>query len=141
MGAQMLTYKVYVQTNADSYITAVNSSAFLPDVTGWTQIDEGIGDKYAHAQGNYFDKPLMDENGCYNYKLADGKPVETTEEDKQNQIDARPAPPTTDTEVMGQHLTALSLSDAEKNALISQMGAQLVQTQLDIANLKGGASS
>lgn len=141
MEIQMPTYKVYVQTNSDSYITAVNSSVFLPNTTGWTQIDEGTGDKYVHAQGNYFDKPLMDENGCYNYKLTNGKPIETTDEEKQEQLDARPAPPPTNTEVMGQQLATLSLSDAQKNALISQLGAQLVQAQLDIAELKGGAAS
>ena len=40
------TYKVYVKTNADGIITAVNSSAFISDSTGWTEIDEGTGDRY-----------------------------------------------------------------------------------------------
>ena len=37
-------YKVYIQTNQYGIVTAINSSAFLPDTTGWTQIDEGEGD-------------------------------------------------------------------------------------------------
>ena len=41
-------------------------------------IDSGYGDKYHHAQGNYFPKPIMDERGIYRYKLVDGKPVERT---------------------------------------------------------------
>ncbi|MFU0833866.1 MAG: hypothetical protein ACFWUC_13145 [Oscillospiraceae bacterium] len=134
-------HAVYAKTNDSGYITAVNSDVFLSDLTGWTQIDEGTGDKYAHAQGNYFDKPLIDENGCYNYKLVDGEPVETTDEEKQAQIDARPASPPTPVDVLGQQLAALSLSDAQKNILIAQMGSQLVQAQLDIAALKGGAAS
>lgn len=76
-----MEYIAYVKTNSNGYITAVNSSAFLPDITGWTQIDEGYGDKYHHAQGNYFPQPIIDERGIYRYKLVDGKPVERTQEE------------------------------------------------------------
>jgi hypothetical protein len=64
------TYKVYVLTDAENNITAINSSAFLKDATGWTQIDEGTGDCYHHAQGNYLPKPFMTEKGAYRYLLA-----------------------------------------------------------------------
>jgi hypothetical protein len=74
------TYIVYVTTDANGNITAVNSSAFLPDTIGWIQIDEGTGDKYHHAQGNYFDGPLMTPNGIYRYTLFDGSPAEKTAE-------------------------------------------------------------
>ena len=76
------TYKVYVKTNADGIITAMNSSAFLANKTGWTEIDEGEGDKYHHAQNNYLSAGLTDENGIFNYKLTDGKPVLRTAEEK-----------------------------------------------------------
>jgi hypothetical protein len=138
---EKLNHTVYAKTDENGYITAVNSDVFLNDTAGWTQIDGGTGDKYAHAQGNYFQKPLVDENGCYNYKLENGKPVETTDEEKQAQIDARPASQPTEIDVLGQQLAALSLSDAQKNILIAQLGSQLVQAQLDIAALKGGAAS
>ena len=46
-------YKVYVKTDSTGRIVSVNSDAFLPDTAGWTQIDEGEGDKFMHAQGNY----------------------------------------------------------------------------------------
>ena len=81
-----MEYIVYVKINPVGYITAVNSSAFLTDLTGWTEIDSGTGDKYHHAQGNYFPLPLMREDGAYRYKLADGKPVECTPEEIQGQI-------------------------------------------------------
>ena len=62
--------KIYVKTDISGNITAINSFDFISDVTDWTLIDEGTGDKYHHAQNNYLDKPLTDENGIYNYKLA-----------------------------------------------------------------------
>ena len=68
----MNPYIVYAKTVSSGYITAVNSSAFLPDHTGWTQIDEGYGDKYHHAQGNYFPQPIITDGGAYRYKLVDG---------------------------------------------------------------------
>ena len=77
-------YIVYVKTNSNGHITAVNSSAFLPDTTGWTEIDSGYGDKYHHAQGNYFGKPLYEDHGIPVYKLENGLTVERT----QAEIDA-----------------------------------------------------
>lgn len=80
------TYKVYVKTNADGIITSVNSSAFLFDTTNWTEIDEGTSDRYHHAQGNYLECGLTDEQGIYNYMLIDGKAVERSEEHKQPEV-------------------------------------------------------
>lgn len=74
-------YIVYVKTNPDGYIAAVNSSAFLTDLTGWVEIDSGYGDKCHHAQGNYFPQPIITEGGAYRYKLVDGVPVECTTEE------------------------------------------------------------
>ena len=59
--------KVYIKTNSNREIIAINSDIFIDDLTGWIEIDKGYGDKYAHAQSQYFDKPLIDENGKYNY--------------------------------------------------------------------------
>lgn len=81
MKIEMRPYIVYVRPNNSGYITAVNSSAFLPDTEGWVEIDRGYGDKYHHAQGNYFPMPIYTESGVYRYKLADGKPVECTAEE------------------------------------------------------------
>lgn len=75
------TYIVYVKTNSDGCIIAVNSSAFLVDVTGWVEIDSGCGDQYHHAQGNYFPEPLLTDGGACRYKLVDGAAVECTAEE------------------------------------------------------------
>ena len=76
-------YKVYVSLQ-NGYITAINSEIFLSneEIQTMTEIDQGQGDKYAHAQGLYLEKELVDKYGRYNYKYADGKVIEVTEEDK-----------------------------------------------------------
>lgn len=76
-----MEYIVYVKTDANGHITAVNSSEFLTDTSGWTEIDRGRGDKYHHAQGNYFPLPVVTEGGAYRYKLTDGVPVECSAEE------------------------------------------------------------
>ena len=83
----MGNYKVFVKTSENGVITAINSSAFLTDTTGWTEIDEGEGDKYHHAQNNYLSAGLTDENGIYNYKLVDGTPVLRTAEEKAPELE------------------------------------------------------
>ena len=90
---EMKPYIVYVKNNSSGYITAVNSSAFLADITGCTEIDHGYGDKYHHAQGNYFPEPIYTEVGAYRYKLIDGKPVACTPEEIAAQEEAlKPVP-------------------------------------------------
>lgn len=71
-----MEYIVYVKPNESGYITAVNSSAFLFDTIGWTEIDSGYGDRYHHAQGNYFPQPIITDGGAYRYKLIDGMVTE-----------------------------------------------------------------
>ena len=95
---QLPPYIVCVKPNENGYITAVNSSAFLSDTTGWVEIDSGYGDRYHHAQGNYFPGPIYTMGGAYRYKLVDGKPVECTTEEIREQEEAnKPVPaPTTD---------------------------------------------
>lgn len=95
-------YIVYVKTDDANRITAVNSSAFLSNKDGWTEIDSGFGYDFMHAQGNYFDKPIMDDRGIYRYKLVDGKSVERTAEEMDADYAARPAPPPSDKERIAQ---------------------------------------
>lgn len=77
-------YKVYVKLNEDKCITSIDSEIFLTDdeIQGMTNIDEGEGDKFVHAQSQYLEKSLYDELGRYNYKYIDGAVVEIAEEDK-----------------------------------------------------------
>lgn len=63
--------KVYVKIDESSIINEINSDIFLESVEGYVLIDEGEGDRFAHAQGNYLEQPLCDNQGHYNY-LYDG---------------------------------------------------------------------
>nr|DAI35810.1 MAG TPA: hypothetical protein [Bacteriophage sp.] len=76
-------YKVYVSLS-NGYITSINSEIFLSqeEIQTMTEIDKGQGDKYAHAQSQYLEKELVDEQGRYNYKFLEGKVVEVAEEEK-----------------------------------------------------------
>ena len=85
---EMNPYIVYVKPNDSGYITAVDSSAFLSDTNGWVEIDRGYGDKYGHAQGNYFPEPIYTDGFAYRYKLVGGKPVECTAEEIKAQEEA-----------------------------------------------------
>lgn len=90
---QLPPYIVYVKPDSNGYITAVNSSAFLTDTAGWVEIDRGYGDRFHHAQGNYFPEAIMTMGGAYRYKLVGGKPVECTPEEIREQEEAnKPAP-------------------------------------------------
>lgn len=50
---------VYVRYDENGNIIEVNSDIFIKNFDGWTKIDEGYGDRYAHAQSQYFDEPLF----------------------------------------------------------------------------------
>lgn len=82
--------KVLVQTDDAGRVTAINSDAFVSG-DGWTQIDEGEGDRYRHAQNNYLIEPLTDERGVYRYKLVDGLVAQRTQAEMDADFDARPA--------------------------------------------------
>lgn len=84
-------YHVYAQADEQGRIIAVNSSAFVPAEWG-TEIDSGFGDRFHHAQGNYFPQPVYTDDGIPRYKLVDGKAQARTEEEIQADRDAIPAP-------------------------------------------------
>lgn len=90
MEEKMSPYLVYVLADDANRIIAVNSSAFLTDAEGWVLIDQGYGDRYHHAQGNYLPGDLVDDRGLCRYKLTDG----VVEERTQEEIDADYIPPT-----------------------------------------------
>ena len=65
--------KVYIKINSNNEVIEINSKIFIKDLTGWIYIDEGFGDKYSHAQSQYFEKPLVNEEGQYAFKYINNK--------------------------------------------------------------------
>lgn len=138
-------YRVYVQTDEAGRITAVNSSAFVDSDWG-TEIDSGCGDKYHHAQGNYFPWPIYTEDGIPRYKLVDGQAVERTEEEIPADRAARPEPEPTLQEQMWAAVrlvkaAAQNLTDVqalEVPELYERWGAGTAYAQQHIVRRPGG---
>ena len=116
-------YTVYIKIDDASRIIAINSSAFLPSTEGWVAIDRGLGDRYHHAQGNYFSKPIYEERGIPIYKYVDGEVLERTQEE----IDAdyhEPVPEPSETDLALVELAAL---ESENAARLDEQDAALVE--------------
>jgi len=84
--------KVFLHTNSIGRVDGIMSDAFFAPPDGWVQVDEGDGDRYMHAQGNYLPKPLMDEQGRYRYKLVEGVVAERTTEELESDVPPHPTP-------------------------------------------------
>lgn len=117
--------KVYIKIDENNCITDINSSIFLKSTENYIFIDEGFGDKYAHAQGNYLSKPLIDSQGRYNYKYVGNKVIEIAEEDKINEIQmdqAQEQP--SEVDILKQQLlqTQATLAELQANILLNQGG-------------------
>ncbi len=101
---QEFSHKVYALLSGNGEITAINSSAFIMDKTGWIEIDEGTGDRYHHAQNHYLPLPVTDKYGRCNFRFIDGEIVEIPKEEKP------PGPPPSPDQ--GQRIAALEASNA-----------------------------
>lgn len=116
--------KVLVQTDDAGRVTAINSDAFVSG-DGWTQIDEGEGDRYRHAQNNYLLKPLTDERGVYRYKLVDGLVVQRTQAEMDADFDALPAPEPTAEEKERTLLKAQIQALSDRNDFLEDCVAEM----------------
>lgn len=122
-------YTVYIQIDDASRIIAINSSAFLPSTEGWIEIDRGLGDRYHHAQGNYFPRSIYEERGIPVYKYVDGKVLERSQEE----IDAdyhEPVPQPSETDIALVELAALESENATR---LDEQDAALVELAALIA--------
>lgn len=115
----MKTYKVYARVDAKGRILAINSDAFLPDTSGWTLIDEGTGDRYHHAQGNYLG-PVMNESGVPMFKLVDGVIMRRTVPEMDAETE-----PEDDSPTMEERIAALEAAGLERDAALMELAAML----------------
>ena len=75
--------KVLIKTNEKDEITEIGSTIFIQDTNGYTEIDQGSGDRYVHAQGNYLSNSIIDEEGSFRYVYKDGRIWEKTKQGLQ----------------------------------------------------------
>ena len=118
------SYKVLAKTDDVGRVTAINSDAFV-NGDGWTQIDEGEGDRYRHAQNNYLLKPLTDERGVYRYKLVDGLVAQRTQAEMDAEFDALPAPEPTAEEKERTLLKAQIQALSDRNDFLEDCVAEM----------------
>lgn len=121
--------KVYVKLDSNNVIAEINSDIFLESLEGYTLIDEGEGDKYAHAQNNYLPAALTDCKGKYNYTYYNGRLTLLTDAEKAT-LFPDPVPQSSDLEILGQMAT-----DAELERI--ELGQRI--TDLELMQLEGGA--
>ena len=82
MEFEMPKSKVYIQTDADGRILRCDGGYTTPsDLTDWTEIDEGTGDKYNLCQSHYFDGGLYTADGIPRYRWDGSAAVLRTEEE------------------------------------------------------------
>lgn len=110
--------RVYIKKDSENNITSINSSIFLSqeEMDSMTEIDKGQGDKYAHAQGQYLEKGLVDEQGRYNYKFVEGKVVELEEIDKPAIVEPK-AEPTEQEKINAQLMLQIAQLKAQLNGV------------------------
>lgn len=111
-------YKVYVKLDEDKQVTSINSEIFLSneEMQAMTNIDEGEGDKFVHAQSQYLEKGLFDEYGRYNYKYVEGKVVEVAEAEKPT-IEEPKAVPTEQQRINAQLMLQIAQLKAQVNGV------------------------
>lgn len=135
--------RVYVLCDSESRVLRLEGEYSLPaDLTGWTKIDEGYGDRYALAQSHYLGKPLYD-GAVLRYKLVDGKVVERTPDEIEADKAKLPKPAPTTTErvtSLEEQLatadeTAISLYEAQQKQ--DEINAQQDDALLEIYELIG----
>ena len=110
--------RVYINKDSENNIISINSNIFLSEEekSTMTEIDQGQGDKYAHAQGQYLEKGLVDEHGRYNYKYVEGKVVEVAEAEKPT-IEEPKVVPTEQEKINAQLMLQIAQLKAQLNGV------------------------
>ena len=104
--------KVYIQTDTEGRILRCDGGYTTPsDLTGWTGIDEGTGDKYNLCQSHYFDGGLYTMDGIPRYRWDGTATIQRTEKELEADRAAIPEPKPSKT--VEARLTALE-AEAEQ---------------------------
>lgn len=87
--------KVYIKTDAEGRVLRCEGGytmSNIDDVTKWTYVDEGTGDRYNLCQSHYLDGGLYTHDGIPRYKYEGGACVLRSEEELAADRDALPKP-------------------------------------------------
>lgn len=133
------TYKVYARMDAMGRILEVNSNAFLLDVDGWTEIDEGDGDKYQHAQGNYLDGGLRDARGVCQYVYEGGVVMQRTQAEME--VDAAALPTYVDPVKERQDVFEGALFELAEMVSMMAMGGTVEPVMATQETVEGGENN
>ena len=115
MEFEMPKSKVYIQTDDAGRILRCEGGYTTPaDLTDWTEIDEGTGDRYNLCQSHYFDGGLYTMDGIPRYKWDGSAAVLRTEDELETDRAAIPDPEPSAT--IEDRVAALE-ADAEQAAL------------------------
>ena len=117
--------KVYIQADYQGRIIRCEGGYTTPsDLTGWTEIDEGTGDKYNLCQSHYFDGGLYTMDGIPHYRWDGSAAVLRTDEEMEADRAAIPDPKPSKT--VEASLTALEAeaeqAKADREALNIMLG-------------------
>lgn len=114
---EVVKSKVYVKADASGRIVRCEGGYTTPaDLAGWTEIDEGTGDRFNLSQSHYFPSGLYTADKIPRYKLQNGTPVERTAEEIQADRDnIIPPPVAPDTTSM---IAVFSLAQMQAQALL-----------------------
>ena len=113
MEFETLKSKVYIQTDTAGRIIRCEGGYTTPkDLTGWTYIDEGNGDRYNLCQSHYFDGGLYTMDGLPRYRWDGSKAILRSEEELEADRAELPNPEPTNLEARVAALEA----DAEQAA-------------------------
>lgn len=145
--------RVYARTDPKNRIIEIDSSIFLENLESWVQIDQNdsgsrdTSDAYALAKSNYFAAGLIYPDGTHryiyepeylpSYREATYDEIETEREEMEASL---PVAAPSSTDILGQQVAALALSNMQKDQMMDAMGAQLAQMSLDMIALKASSS-
>lgn len=126
---------VYIKIDDKKNITDINSSIFITNLNGWVEIGNGVGDRYAHAQGHYLKNPITTVEGVYRYKYINGEVVEKTETEISNEINLLPLPkPTVEEQLADIKNVMETMLGSEKNKTALQYN-RLMTKQVQMLDL------
>lgn len=107
--------KVYIKTDDHGRVTSCDggySTGNMGDMSGWTLLDEGEGDRYNLCQSNYFDVLYTDE-GIPCYKIVDDEAVLRSEAEIAEDAAALPPPAPSAEETYKAALQTLGIETEE----------------------------